>query len=222
MSGGSEPVETPLDRVKHRKLKVRLILRRLSLLIGFAGLAACAGNEAPEQPRQPKPNAACCRNLGEGTFVALAPGETREFKITAGLQTFGFPEGTSYFVGLALARSDAPRTLTLRTLPVNPLRPRETHVFVPRVAVVAPDGNVSRYVELEFKPNTQWIVQRLIARNTGWQGSLTVAAGETRVAVYTATLLPQTLRLPEPDEPGGYWYVPSGPTGVIEITLNDG
>ena len=198
------------------------MVSRIILLIGAAGLAGCAGIDAPEQLRQPKPNAACCRSLGEGTFVALAPGETREFKITAGLQTFGFPEGTSYFVGLALARSDAPRTLTLRTLPANPYKPRETHVFVPRVAVVAPDGSVSRYVGLEFQPNTQWIVQRLIPRNTGWQSSLTVAAGETRVAVYAATLLQETLRLPQIEEPGSYWYVPGGPTGVIEITLNDG
>jgi len=198
------------------------MVSRLLLLIGAAGLAGCAGIEAPEQPRQPTQSAACCRSLGDATFVTLAPGETREFKITTDLQTFGFPEGRSYFVGLALARSDTPRTLTLRTLPVNPLRPRETHVFVPRVAVVAADGSVSRYVELNFQPNTQWIVPRLIPRNTGWQGSLTVAAGEARVAVYTATLLQETLRLSEGDVPGGYWYVPSGPTGVIEITLNDG
>jgi hypothetical protein len=90
------------------------------------------------------------------------------------------------------------------------------------VAVVAPDGSVSRYVGLEFKPNTQWIVPRLIARNTGWQGSLTLAPGESRIAVYTETLLRQTLRLPLPEEPGGYWYVPSGPTGVIEVTLDGG
>ncbi len=197
-----------------------MVFRSL-LLIGVAGLAGCAGIEGPEQPREPKQNAACCRSLGDATFATLAPGETREFKITTDLQTFGFPEGRSYFVGLALARSDTPRTLTLRTLPVNALRPRETHVFIPRVAVVAPDGKVSRYVELNFQPNTQWIVPRLLPRNTGWQGSLTVAAGETRVAVYTATLLQQTLRLPELDQPGGYWYVPSGPTGVVEITLND-
>lgn len=195
------------------------MVSRILLLIGVAGLAGCAGIETPE-PRQPKAAAVCCRSLGDATFVTLAPGETREFKITTDLQTFGFPEGSSYFVGLALARSDTPRTLTLRTLPVNPLRPRETHVFVPRVAVVAPDGRVSRYVELNFQPNTQWIVPRLLPRNTGWQGSLTVAAGETRVAVYTATLLQETLRLSEWNEPGSYWYVPSGPTGVVEITLN--
>ncbi len=194
---------------------------RFLLLMGVAGLAGCAGVETPE-PRQPKASAACCRSLGDATFVTLAPGETREFKITTDLQTFGFPEGRSYFVGLALARSDTSRTLTLRTVPVNALRLRETHVFIPRVAVVAPDGRVSRYVELDFQPNTQWTIPRLLPRNTGWQGSLTVAAGETRVAVYTATLLQQTLRLSLPDEPGGYWYVPSGPTGTIEITLNDG
>ena len=197
------------------------MVSRLLLLIGVAGLAGCAGIETPE-PRQPKPSAACCRSLGDATFITLAAGETREFKITTDLQTFGFPEGRSYFVGLALARSDTPRTLTLRTVPVNPLRPRETHVFVPRVAVVAPDGSVRRYVELNFLPNTQWIVPRLLPRNTGWQGSLTVAAGETRVAVYTATLLQETLRLPQSDATGGYWYVPSGPTGVIEIALNGG
>jgi hypothetical protein len=197
------------------------MLTRTLLLISVAGLAGCAGIETPE-PHQPKPSAACCRSLGDATFVTLAPGETREFKITTDLQTFGFPEGRSYFVGLALARSDTPRTLTLRTLPVNPFRPRETHVFVPRVAVVAADGSVSRYVELRFQPDTQWNVPRLLPRNTGWQGSLTVAAGEARIAVYTATLLRQTLRLSLVDEPGGYWYVPSGPTGVVEITLNDG
>jgi len=198
------------------------MVSRLLLLIGAAGLAGCAGIEAPEQPRQPTQSAACCRSLGDATFITLAPCEAREFKITTDLQTFGFPEGTSYFVGLALARSDTPRTLTLRTLPVNALRPWETHVFIPRVAVVATDGRVSRYVELNFHPDTQWIVPRLVPRNTGWQGSLTVAAGETRVAVYTATLLPATLRLSRDDEAGSYWYVPSGPTGVIEITLNDG
>ena len=195
---------------------------RLLLLIAMVGLAGCAGNEASEQPHQPKANAAWRRSLGDATFITLAAGETREFKITTDLQTFGFPEGISYFVGLALAPSDRSRTLTLRTLPVDALRPRETHVFVPRVAVVAPDGSVSRYVGLEFQPSTQWIVPRLLPRNTGWQGSLTVAAGETRIAVYTATLLQETLRLPEIDRVGSYWYVPSGPTGVIEITLNDG
>lgn len=188
--------------------------------MSVAGLAGCAGIDTPE-PHQPKPSAVCCRSLGDATYVTLAPGETREFKITTDLQTFGFPEGRSYFVALALAQSDRPRTLTLRTLPVNALRLRETHVFIPRVAVVAPDGRVSRYVELNFQPNTQWIVPRLLPRNIGWQGSLAVAAGETRVAVYTATLLLETLRLSLADEPGGYWYVPSGPTGVIEITLND-
>ena len=90
------------------------------------------------------------------------------------------------------------------------------HVFVPRVAVVAPDGSVSRYVELNFEP----IAPRLPSRTTGWQGSLSLAPGESRLAVYTATLLPQTLRLPMPDEAGGYWYVPAGPTGVIEVTLD--
>jgi len=199
------------------------MVSRLLLLIGVAGLAGCAGNEGFERFREPKPNAACCRSLGDATFVTLVPGETREFKITTDLQTFGFPEGRSYFVGLALIPpSDTPRTLTLRTLPVNPFSAREAHVFIPRVAVVAPDGKVSRYVELNFQPNTQWIVSGVLPRNRGWQGSLTIAAGETRVAVYTATLLPETLRLSEIDQPGSYWYVPSGPTGVIEITLNDG
>lgn len=195
---------------------------RLLLLIAVVGLAGCASNEASDQPHQPKANAAWRRSLGDATFITLAAGETREFKITPELQTFGFPEGISYFVGVALARADAPRTLTLRTRPVNPVRVRVNHVFVPRVAVVAPDGSVSRYVGLEFQPNTQWIVPRLIARNTGWQGSFTLAPGESRLAVYTTTLLPQTLRLPLPDEPGGYWYVPSGPTGVIEVTLDGG
>ena len=198
------------------------MVARLLLLIGVAGLAGCAGIEGSAPLREPKPNAACCRSLGDATFVTLAPGETREFKITTDLQTFGFPEGWSYFVGLALVRSDSPRTLTLRTLPVNALSAREVHVFVPRVAVVAPDGKVSRYAELYFQPSTQWIVQNVVPRNRGWQGSLTVAPGETRVVVYTATLLPVTLRLPLIDEVGGYWYVPSGPTGVVEITLNDG
>jgi hypothetical protein len=198
------------------------MVSRLLLLIGAAGLAGCAGIEAPEQALQPQQSAACCKSLGDATFVALAPGETREFRITTDFQTFGFPEGRSYFVGLALAPSDKPRTLTLRTLPVDALRARETRVFIPRVAIVAPDGKVSRYVELRFQPDTQWIVPRLIPRNTGWQGSLTVAAGEARLAVYTATLLEETLRLSQVDQPGGYWYVPSGPTGVIEITLNGG
>jgi hypothetical protein len=193
------------------------MVSRLLLLISAAGLAGCAGIEEPAQSREPKPSAACCRSLGDATFVALAPGETREFKITTDLQTFGFPEGRSYFVGLALARSDTPRTLTLRTVPVNPLRRRETHVFIPRVAIVAPDGKVSRYVELDFRPGTP----SLLAGSGGWHGSLNLAAGESRVAVYTATLLPATLRLPLEYEPGGNWYVPSGPTGVIEVTLHD-
>ncbi|HSD99179.1 MAG TPA: hypothetical protein VLB72_00420 [Burkholderiales bacterium] len=194
---------------------------QLFLLVAAIALAGCASSEVSAPPHQPKANAAWRKSLGEATYITLAAGETREFKITPDLQTFGFPEGISYFVGIALARSEAARTLTLRTLPLNPLRPREAHVFVPRVAVVAPDGSVSRYVELEFQPNTQWVVQRLIARNVGWQGSLALAPGETRIAVYTATLLPQTLRLPMPSEVGGFWYVPSGPTGVVEITLND-
>jgi hypothetical protein len=193
------------------------MVSRLLLLISAAGLAGCAGIEEPAQSREPKPSAACCRSLGDATFVALAPGETREFKITTDLQTFGFPEGRSYFVGLALARSDTPRTLTLRTVPVNPLRRRETHVFIPRVAIVAPDGMVSRYVELDFRPGTP----SLLAGSGGWHGSLNLAAGESRVAVYTATLLPATLRIPLEYEPGGNWYVPSGPTGVIEVTLHD-
>lgn len=191
---------------------------RFLLLIGVFGLAGCASTEESGQLREPKPNAACCRSLADATFVALAPGETREFRITPDLQTFGFPEGRSYFVGLALPRSDTPRTLTLRTLPVSPLRARESHVFIPRVAIVAPDGKVSRYVELEFQAGTS----RLLARSGGWHASLKLAAGESRIAVYTATLLPETLRLPMPNEPGGYWYVPSGPTGVIEIALIDG
>jgi hypothetical protein len=195
------------------------MVSRFLLLIGVAGLAGCAGIEGSEPLlREPKPNPACCRSLGDATFVTLAPGETREFKITTDLQTFGFPEGWSYFVGLALARSDTPRTLTLRTLPANPFSPRKTHVFVPRVAVVAPDGSVSRYVELDFQPGTP----SLLTRSGGWHGSLKLAAGESRIAVYTATLLQETLRLPLKNEPGGYWYVPSGPTGVVEITLNDG
>ena len=193
------------------------MVSRLLLLISAAGLAGCAGIEEPAQSREPKPSAACCRSLGDATFVALAPGETREFKITTDLQTFGFPEGRSYFVGLALARSDTPRTLTLRTVPVNPLRRRETHVFIPRVAIVAPDGMVSRYVELDFRPGTP----SLLAGSGGWHGSLNLAAGESRVAVYTATLLPATLRIPLEYVPGGNWYVPSGPTGVIEVTLHD-
>jgi hypothetical protein len=191
---------------------------RLSLLIAIVGLAGCASNEASAPPHQPKANAAWRRSLGDATFITLAAGEMREFKITPDLQTFGFPEGISYFVGLALPRSDAPRTLTLRTLPLNPLRPRETHVFVPRVAVIAPDGSVSRYVEVSFQP----IAPRFLTGKASWQGRLALAPGESRLAVYTATLLPQTLRLPLPDEPGGYWYVPSGPTGVIEVTFSDG
>jgi len=194
------------------------MVSRLLLLISAAGLAGCAGIEEPAQSREPKPSAACCRSLGDATFVALAPGETREFKITTDLQTFGFPEGRSYFVGLALARSDTPRTLTLHTRPANPLRPRETHVFIPRVAIVAPDGKVSRYVELDFQPGTS----SLLTRSGGWHGSLKLAAGESRIAVYTATLLQETLRLPLEYDAGGYWYVPSGPTGVIEISLSGG
>lgn len=189
-------------------------------MIGVAGLPGCAGIETPGQPRQPQANAAWRSSLGDATFITLSAGETREFKINTDQQTFGFPEGISYFVGIELAGSDKPRTLTLRILPVNALRPRQAHVFVPRVAVVAPDGKVSRYVELEFKPSTRWIVPRVIARNTGWEGSLTLAPGESRLAVYTATLLQETLRLPLENEPGGYWYVRSGPTGVVEVTLS--
>ncbi len=188
---------------------------RLLLLVAVLGLAGCASNQATQQPHQPKANAAWRKSLGEATFIMLAAGETRQFKITPDLQTFGFPEGISYFVGIALPRSGSPHKLTLRTLPLDPLRPRRTHVFVPRVAVVAPDGSVSRYIGLDFQP----IPPRLLTGTTGWQGSLDLAAGESRLAVYTETLLPQTLRWPTPDEAGGYWYVPSGPTGVIEITL---
>ena len=186
------------------------------LLFAVVGLAGCASNEATEQPREPKANAAWRKSLGEATFIPLAVGETRQFKITPDLQTFGFPEGISYFVGIALPRSGGPHKLTLRTVPIDPLRPRRTHVFVPRVAVVAPDGGVSRYIELNLQP----IPPRFLSGTTGWQGSLDLAPGESRLAVYTETLLPQTLRLPMPDEPGGYWYVPSWPTGVIEVTLN--
>lgn len=193
------------------------MLVRSLLLIGVAGLAGCAGIEGTAQPREPRQNPACCRSLGEATFVMLAPGETREFRITPELQTFGFPEGRSYFVGIALPRSDRPRTLTLRTQPVNPLRPQATHVFIPRIAIVASDGKVSRYAEPDFRPGTAG----RIARSSSWRGTLELAAGESRIVVYTATLLPRTLRLPQENEPGGYWYVPSGPTGVFEITLND-
>jgi hypothetical protein len=196
-----------------------MVLRAL-LLVVAAGLAGCASNEVSAPPHQPKANAAWRGSLGDATFIALAAGETREFRITPDLQTFGFPEGISYFVGLALAPSDAPRTLTLRTLPVDPVRTWETHVFVPRVAVVGANGSVTRYVGLEFQPNTQWIVPRLVARNTGWEGKFTLAPGESRIAVYTETLLRQTLRLPIPNQADGYWYVPSGPTGVIEVTLD--
>jgi hypothetical protein len=196
------------------------MIARLLLLFSVVGLAGCAGTGPQDEPHEPKANAAWRKSLGDAAFVTLTPGETRQFQITPEFQTFGFPEGISYFVGVALPRSDKPRTLTLRTLPADPLRPRETHVFIPRVAIVALDGSVSRYLELEFQPSTQWIVPRLLARNTGWQGSLTLSPGESRLAVYTATLLRQTLRLHESEEAVEYWYVPSGPTGVIEITLN--
>jgi len=186
------------------------------LLILAAVLAGCAGTGPQVEPQQPRANAAWRSSLGAAAFVTLVPGETREFRITPEQQTFGFPEGISYFVGIALPRSDRPGKVTLRTLVADPVR-RDTHVFVPRVAVVAPDGKVARYVELEFQPS---IRQAFLARNAGWESSLTLAPGETRLAVYTPTLLPQTLRLPEPDEPGGYWYVRSGPTGVVEITLS--
>jgi hypothetical protein len=192
------------------------MVSRFLLLVAVIGLCGCASNEASKQPHQPKANAAWRKSLGDATFITLAAGETRQFKITPDLQTFGFPEGISYFVGIALARSDAPQTLALRTLPVDPLRQRATHVFVPRVAVVAPDGSVSRYIGLNFQP----IPARLLTGTTGWQGTLTLAPGESRLAVYTETLLPQTLRWPMPDEAGSYWYVPSGPTGVIEVTLD--
>jgi hypothetical protein len=192
---------------------------RMTLLIAMAGLAGCAGNEASDQAYPPKANAAWRKSLGDATFVTLAAGESREFKITPDSQTFGFPEGISYFVGLELARSDASQTLTLRTEVVYPFRPRETHVFVPRVAIVAADGRVSRYVGLDLQPSPRRVFAQPFARNNGWQGSLTLAPGESRLAVYTATLLPQTLRLPQDENPGGYWYVPSGPTGVVVITL---
>ena len=195
---------------------------RLSLLIAMAALAGCAGNGASDQPHQPKANAEWRRSLGDASFVQLAAGETLQLKITPDAQTFGFPEGISYFVGLALAPTGAPRTLTLtlRTLPVYSFWRNRTHVFVPRVAIVAPDGKVSRYVAPGFEPSTEWVIRRLLPRDTGWKGSVTLAAGESRLAIYTATLLPQTLRLPEAGQSGGYWYVPSGPTGVIEVTLN--
>lgn len=189
---------------------------RPTLLILAAVLTACAGTGSQDGQHQPRANAAWRNSLGDATFVPLVPGETRTFRITPEQQTFGFPEGISYFVGIELPRSDRPRTLTLRTLPADPLRRRETHVFVPRIAVVGSGGGVSRYAGLEFTPFT-----RGLFTERGWEGRLTLNPGEARLAVYTETLLPQTLRLPEPTEPGGYWYVPSGPTGVVEITLND-
>ena len=186
-------------------------------LILAAVLAGCAGTGPQVEPQQPRANAAWRSSLGEATFVTLVPGETRTFRITPDQQTFGFPEGISYFVGIALPRFDRPRKLTLRTLIRGPLRSRDTHVFVPRVAVIAPDGKVARYVELEFQPS---IRRAFLARDAGWEGSLTLDSGDMRLAVYTSTLIPQTLSIPEPDEPGGYWYVRSGPTGTVEITLS--
>jgi hypothetical protein len=194
------------------------MIARLLLLFCVAGLAGCAGSGAQSGPHQPRANAAWRASLGEATFVTLVPGETREFRITPEQQTFGFPEGISYFVGIALPQSDRPRKLTLRTLVADPFWQRESHVFVPRVAVVAPDGKVARYVGLEFEPSVRHSIR---ARDAGWVASLSLAPGESRLAVYTPTLLPQTLRIPEPGQPGGYWYVPSGPTGVVQITLND-
>jgi hypothetical protein len=192
-----------------------MVYRLLPFIVVF-GLAGCATNEG--QPHQPKASATCCKSLNDASYVTLVPGETREFRITPETQTFGFPEGRSYFVGVTVPRSDGLQTLTLRTLPVNTLRPSETHVFVPRIAIVAPDGKVSRYVEPDFRPHTAG----LLWRNAGWLASLQLAAGETRVAVYTATLLTQTLRLPLENEPTSFWYVPSGPTGSIEVTLDGG
>jgi hypothetical protein len=193
------------------------MIARLILLVLASGLAGCAGTAAQDGSSQPKANAAWRNSLGEATFVTLVPGETRTFRITPEQQTYGFPEGISYFVGIALPPSDRPRKLTLRTLVDDPIRKRDTHVFVPRVAVIAPDGKVARYVEPEFQPSER---PAFLARNAGWESTLTLDSGETRLAVYTSTLLPQTLRLPLPTEPGSYWYVPSGPTGVVEITFS--
>ena len=190
---------------------------RLILLVLAAGLAGCAGTSAQDGSSPPRANAAWRNSLGEATFVTLVPGETQSFRITPEQQTFGFPEGISYFVGIALPRSDTPRTLTLRTVVDDPLRRRDAHVFVPRVAIVGPDGKAARYVELEFQPS---IRRAYLVNYAGWEGSLTLYSGETRLVVYTSTLLPQTMRVPEPTEPGGYWYVRSGPTGTVEITLS--
>ena len=186
----------------------------------MVGLAGCAGNPASDQPQQPKANAEWRSSLGEASYATLAAGETRRFRITPELQTFGFPEGISYFVGVTLAASDASRTLTVRTFPMDPMWRTRTHVFVPRVAIVAPDGKVSRYVELEFYPSTERLSRRFLPSEPGWQASVTLGPGESRLAIYTATLLQQTLRLREIGEAGDYWYVPSGPTGVIEVSLN--
>lgn len=195
-------------------------LRVLCCALPLACLAGCAGDPATVQPLEPEKRSACCRHLGEATYVKLVPGETREFRITSDYQSFGFPEGRSHFAGVALPPSDLPRSLTVRTLPMSPLRASFAHVFIPRIAVVGPDGRVTRYTELEFQQSTRWIVDKVLPRNTGWEGRLTLAAGESRVVVYTATLLAQSLRINEADQVGGPWVVPSGATGVLEITLN--
>jgi hypothetical protein len=135
-----------------------------------------------------------------------------EFKITTDLQTFAGRQELLRRPGAGPIRH---ALTTLRTVPVN-LAQASGDGRSPESRHRGSDGKVSRYVELDFRPGTP-----SLRAPTGWHGSLNLGAGESRVAVYTATLLPATLRLPLENEPGGNWYVPSGPTGVIEVTLHD-
>lgn len=152
----------------------------------------------------------CCLSYREMRFTALQPNVETKHGITPDAPVFEFKGRRSFFAAFELAASEG--QLLVTTKPVNMLWNLAGHVLVPTVVFLDRDHEVIATVQPAYET-------RLEFQRGAWAEGRIAIPKSARYAVIRANWSADGLEWRDPEQPSGFFFVRSGPTGEVAVTL---
>ncbi len=155
----------------------------------------------------------CCSSYKNFQFNKLTKNQEFKVSITPESPVFEFIQGRSFFSAFELP-SKAPKSLTVKTEPVNMLWNRDGHVLIPAIVFLDNQFNVIETA----KPNYEARSPKVIG--SSWAEATISIPISAKYSILIDGKSSEGLAWPDSDQPSGLLFVRSGPTGEVSLVAN--
>jgi hypothetical protein len=151
----------------------------------------------------------CCKSYRDIRFTALQPNVQTKHALTPHAPVFEFEGRRSFFAAFELAAPEG--QLRVTTKPVNMLWNLTGHVLVPKVDFLNRDHEVIATAQPSYETKLEF-------QRGAWAEARIAIPEAARYAIVRANWTADGLEWRDPEQPAGFFFVRSGPTGEVGVT----